>query len=253
MATTNPPWPGNCQGAVSLTFDDGLASQLAVAVPILNQFGLQGTFYLSPHDDYEQSLAPWRDVAVAGHELGNHTVGHPCSQNFAFVAESGRRSLEEMTLDEMEAEIVEAGRRLRWLAPQQQDISFAYPCYQTFVGQGITRQSYVPLVARHCVAGRGRGETANDPLRCDLAHVWSWPCERMTGAELIGLAEQAAAQGRWGILTFHGVHEGHLPIGDRDLTELCAFLSRQRDRIWTAPVATVARRIAGWRDEAGRS
>ena len=247
MSLSHLPWPGKCQGAVSLTFDDGLASQLALAVPLLNRFDLRGTFYLNPGDDFEQTLAPWREVAAFGHELGNHTVSHPCSCNFAFVVESGRRSLEEMTLGEMESEIEEASRRIQILAPQQTDISFAYPCYQTFVGRGLTQQSYVPLVARHCIAGRGRGETANDPLRCDLAHVWSWPCERMSGAELVGLAEQAASQGRWGILTFHGVHEGHLPIGERDLAELCAFLARERDRIWTAPVATVARRIVQWR------
>ncbi|MCS7222265.1 MAG: polysaccharide deacetylase family protein [Anaerolineae bacterium] len=247
MSSSSSPWPGDCQGAISLTFDDGLASQLALAVPLLNRFDLRGTFYLNPRDGFEQALAPWREVAAFGHELGNHTVSHPCSYNFAFMVESGRRPLEEMTLDEMEAEIVEASRRIRILALQQADISFAYPCYQTFVGRGLTQQSYVPLVARHCIAGRGRGETANDPLRCDLAHVWSWPCERMSGAELVGLAEQAASQGRWGILTFHGVHEGHLPIGERDLAELCAFLARARERIWTAPVATVARRIAQWR------
>jgi peptidoglycan/xylan/chitin deacetylase (PgdA/CDA1 family) len=249
MAELSSPWPGSCQGAISLTFDDGTASQLAVAVPMLNQFDLQGTFYVNPRDDYMQKLAPWRDVATAGHEIGNHTVHHPCSLNFASVAESRQRVLEEMTLDEIEYEIAEASRRLRILIPQQNAISFAYPCYQSYIGYGATRQSYVPLVARHCIAGRGLGEVANNPRYCDLAYLWSWPCERKSGAELVGLAELTAAQGRWGILVFHGIHEGHLPIGDRDLAELCAFLARQRDRIWTAPVATVAQRIIEWRGQ----
>jgi hypothetical protein len=42
-----------------------------------------------------------------------------------------------------------------------------------------------------------------------------------------------------------------LPVADVDLRELCTFLARSRDRLWTAPVATVARRIAAWRDEHG--
>jgi hypothetical protein len=32
-----------------------------------------------------------------------------------------------------------------------------------------------------------------------------------------------------------------------DLRELCAFLARHRERIWTAPVATIAQRVAEWR------
>jgi hypothetical protein len=127
---------------------------------------------------------------------------------------------------------------------QSGPISFAYPCYQPFLGRGATRKSYVPLVLDHCVAGRGRGERANDPRHCDVGYLWSWPCERLTGPHLIGLVEQAAAEGRWAILTFHGVHEGHLSVGDGDLAELCAYLSRHQERIWTAPVATVAAWVA---------
>ena len=187
---------------------------------------------------------PWQDVAAAGHEIGNHSVSHPCSHNFPFISEFGRLALEEMSLDEMEAEIVEARRRLRSVIPGQDNVSFAYPCYQPFVGKGATRQSYVPLVAKHCVAGRGPGERSDDPRRCDVAYLWSWPCERLTGANLVGIVEQAVTEGRWAILTFHGVHEGHLPIGDGNLTDLCAYLRDHADRVWTAPVATIGAYVA---------
>ena len=249
MTQMNSPWPEDCQGAVSLTFDDGMDSQREVAVPLLNEHGLRATFYVNPRDGYAETLAPWREIAGAGHELGNHTMRHPCSKNFAFIGDSDRLALEEMSLAEMEAEIVETSRRIRDLAPNQEAISFGYPCYQPFVGQGLHRQSYVPLVARHCVAGRGRGEYANHPRHCDLAYLWSWACERMTGAQLVGLAERAASQGRWAILTFHGVHEGPLSVGAGDLAELCDFLERQQDRIWTAPVAVVAQRVRAWRED----
>ena len=76
MTQTSSPWPGNCQGAVSLTFDDGAQTQLTTAIPILNKFGLQGSFYLNPRDGYEEKLAPWKEVAAAGHEIGNHTWRH---------------------------------------------------------------------------------------------------------------------------------------------------------------------------------
>ncbi|MEZ4860866.1 MAG: polysaccharide deacetylase family protein [Caldilineaceae bacterium] len=243
MTTISSPWPNACQGAISLTFDDGVQSQLDLAIPMLDRHGLRATFYVNPRDNYRDQLVPWRAAALNGHEIGNHTISHPCSKNFAFIADSGRRALEEMTLADIEAEIVEAGRRIQEVIPEQTAVSYGYTCYQPFVGRGPTRQSYVPVVARHCVAGRGRGERPNDPRHCDLWYLWSTPCERMTGAELVGLAEQAAAQGRWVILTFHGINEGNLLVAAGDLEELCVYLARQQERIWTAPVATIAQRV----------
>lgn len=248
MSTSTSPW-NNCQGAISLTFDDGVQSQLDLAIPMLNKYGLQATFYVTPRDNYKEQLVPWRAAAQTGHEIGNHTITHPCSKNFAFISESNRRGLEEMTLDDIEAEIVEAGRRIRDAIPEQGAMSYGYTCYQPFVGRGATRQSYVPVVAKHCVAGRGKGERPNDARYCDLWYLWSTPCERMTGAELVGLAEQAAAQGRWAILTFHGVNDGHLHVASADLDELCAYLARNKERIWTAPLATVAERVAEYQKQ----
>lgn len=246
MSTQLSPWPASCQGAISLTFDDGLASQLNIAIPMLDNYGLQATFYVNPRDNYQEQLIPWRAAALTGHEIGNHTVSHPCSKNFAFISDAGRRGLEEMSLNDIEQEIIEAGRRISAVIPEQRATSYGYTCYQPFVGRGPTRQSYVPVVAKHCVAGRGRGERPNDPRYCDLWYLWSTPCERMTGTELVGLAEQAIAQGRWAILTFHGINDGHLHVAEGDLQELCAHLAHHRERVWTAPVATIAQQVGSF-------
>ena len=238
-------WPEGCQGAVSLTFDDGLSSQLEIAVPMLNEHDLKATFYVNPRgDDWREKMAPWREVAKFGHEVGNHTVNHPCSRNFSGNITGG---LESMTLADIETDIVEAQRRFKEGIPESESHTFCYPCYMDFVGEGSSRRSYVPIVARHFPAARGKGELANHPAACDLHYLSSWPAERMSGAELVGLAARSASEGRWGILTFHGIHQGHLPIADVDLRELCEFLARNRDRIWTATVAEVAERIIAWR------
>lgn len=248
LTVSHSPWPQGFQAAVSLTFDDGVPSQLQHAVPLLNQHGLRGTFYINPEADYRERFAPWKDCAREGHEIGNHTVGHPCSDNFAFTRQLCRCALEEMTLADIEEDILEAGRRIQELFPEQEATSFAYPCFESFVGRGGNRQSYVPVVARHCVAGRASGLRPNDPRRCDLSHLWSTPCEYMTAPTLIGMAEQAAALGHWLILTFHGINDGHLHVAYRDLEELCIYLARQRERIYTAPVATIAKLVAPWQE-----
>ena len=237
-------WPRGTRAAVSLTFDDGMRSQREVGVPLLNRFGVQATFYVNPQDDYVLMLEPWRKAVAAGHEVGNHTINHPCSKNFPFISEFGRRALEEMSLADIGWELEETNRRIVEVLPEQGAVSFAYPCYQPFVGRGATRQSYVPVTLEHCVAGRGRGEQSNDPRYCDLGYLWSWPCERMTAQTLIGIVEQAIAQRRWAILTFHGIHEGHLSVAEGDLAELCAHLERNQDRVWSAPVNRVAQWVA---------
>ena len=231
-------WPQGREGAISLTFDDGMRSQLETAIPRLEERGLRGTFYLNPRgEDWASRLAPWKAAHQAGHEMGNHTMAHPCSMNIQLT-------LQEWTLEQIEADIVETERRLSTLFPAQ-DRSFAYPCYESDVGRGLTRRSYVPVVARCCIAGRGKGLSirGNHPLNADLHLLSSWAVEHMSAWDMIGLVEQCLAYGWWGIFTIHGVNEGHLPMPEAELCALLDYLVRQQSRVWTAPVATVARHI----------
>lgn len=247
-----PCWPGECRAAVSLTFDDGMPSQLERAAPLLNDADLQSTFYISPRgEDFLEKFAPWRAVAGSGHEIGSHTMAHICSR--AFRKDPAAPGLEGMTLDDIEKDIVEAKRRLELIAPDRKEMSFCYPCYMEHVGSGPTRQSYVPVVARHHIAGRGKGEFpfANHPATVDLHYAWSWPAERMAGSQMVGLVEACVANNAWGILTFHGIQEGHLSVAEGDFRELVNHLKGNHARIWTAPVAKVARRILDWRAENG--
>ena len=236
---------GTHRGAVSLTFDDGRSSQLERAIPALDERSLRATFYLCPATDrWMQRLAPWREVAEAGHEIGNHTVSHFCSGNF--WGEPG--GLEDKTLDDIEHDILTAHERLLQIAPHQQAWTFAYPCYCTFVGRGASRQSYVPLVARHFVAGRSGGEYgfANHPAVIDLACVWGSPVERMSGFEMIGLVEDLTFRGQWVVLVFHEVDGPRLSVSREDFHLLLDFLKRTEDQIWTAPVVEVAGKIAAF-------
>ncbi len=246
-------WPDAAQGAISLTFDDGYPSHLKVAVPNLDQRGLRATFYLNPKGNekgrdgsaWRRHLRPWLPVSRTGHEIGNHSLSHPCSLN---IQVDWTKNLLDMSLDELRADLVAAQKRLQAVFPHQEKNSFAYPCYETSVGRGRGRVSYIPLVAEMFVAGRSRGELraelANAPQYCDLHCLSSWAVERQSGAFMIGLAEQAVSLGRWGIFTFHGIQEGHLPVGDTDFIELLDYLVRQNDRIWIAPLAEIGSYLA---------
>jgi len=261
--TARLPWPDGCQGAVSLSFDDGHQTQLEIAVPILDELGLKGSFYLNPRgDDWRERFAPWRAVGLRGHELGNHTMKHICSRSFAplDMAWANVKGLEDTTVEEMEASISEAAARLGELMPEQPQRSFAYPCYLEHIGQGPTRQSYVPLVAKYHPAGRGKGELANHPALADLHYLTSWPIGGwMSGADLVELVKNTVREGRWTILTFHDFQEGpaggwvpgsvyHEPaMPAANYRQLCAHLAANRSRLWTGTVVEIAQHLTAWR------
>ena len=248
-------WPDGRPAAVSLSFDDGMGSHLTTAVPELEARDLRGTFYVpagGSEDDpseprsWRERLEPFAVAAAAGHEIGNHTVLHPCSLNIDTEAEWDRRGINLLnwTLDDIAADLAEAQRRIAAVVSDRGSASFAYPCYESTVGKGRDRVSFVPLVADMFVAGRARGGVfggfGNDPLACDLHYLSSFAAERMPGPLMIGLVERTLARGRWSIFTFHGIAEGDLAVGLADFQELLDHLTARQEEIWTAPVADVA-------------
>jgi peptidoglycan/xylan/chitin deacetylase (PgdA/CDA1 family) len=234
------PLPSRARVTLSLTFDDSRDSQLDVAVPILDAFGLRATFFVLP-DAVSRRRSDWRAAVMNGHEVGNHTVSHPCSGNFRF---SRTNALEHYSLERIEAEIDEASGRIERLLGVRTR-TFAYPCGQSWVGRGEGRTSYVPVVARRFLAARGYGsETSNDPRRCDFAHLDAFTIDDLDAGELVGLVDDAGATGRWVIMVGHDVGEGGEQTVLVDSLEALCHRIAGAD-VWVAPVAAVARHLRG--------
>jgi peptidoglycan/xylan/chitin deacetylase (PgdA/CDA1 family) len=161
---------GPHKGAVSLTFDDGSPDHLERAIPRLNEYDIRGTFYLlGGGDRWREQLAPWVAAARQGHEIGNHSLTHTCSNSH----DGGNRGLEYRSLQQMEDEILKTQERLSSVFTEQKDWTYCYPCYNLMVGRGTTKQSYTPVIAKHFLAGRAGGEfgLANHPAGVDLSCV----------------------------------------------------------------------------------
>ncbi len=232
--------PNGAGVALSLTFDDARDSQLDVAVPILEAYRLRATFFVLPAP-VSRRQSDWEALVKSGHEIGNHTLSHPCSANFGF---SRTNALEDYSLERIEAEIDDASGRIEQLLGVRPE-SFAYPCGQSFVGRGERRTSYVPLVARRFAAARGYGsETANDPRRCDPAHLEAFTIDGLDAGALVGLLDEAATTGRWVIMAGHDVGEsGEQTVLVDSLKALC-HRAAQPD-VWVAPLLEVAKYLRG--------
>jgi hypothetical protein len=232
-------WPHHARGAVSLSFDDAVPSQLDQAIPVLDRYGLKGTFYVNPARGmrFERVVERWRQAHAHGHELGNHTCKHFCSGNFTFVGAD--RALELLQLDEVEADILMAERIMEELIPGLRPHSFAYPCGQTYVGRGTERKSYVPLVAQHFTVGRGVGESANDPRVCDLQCLSSWMVKGLSGDELIAMLAPVLEAGHWAVFCFHGIGGDHIRIDTEPFEQLIAYLADPAHELWVDTVQRV--------------
>jgi peptidoglycan-N-acetylglucosamine deacetylase len=232
-------FPGRAKGAVSVTFDDARASQLDRGVPVLDRHGVRATFYVLPLAVAKRP-DDWKRAVATGHEIGNHTMTHPCSANHS---SSRANPLEALTVEQLDHDIAAADDEIDALLGVRPR-TFAYPCGQTAVGRGEHKASYVPIVARRFVAGRGyRSETANDPAVCDLALVDAFHADGMDAVALLELVDRAVEQERWTVLVCHEVGaSGPLGIAEDALDALCRGIAGN-PRVWVAPVAEVAERI----------
>ena len=100
------PWPEGKKMALSLTFDDARLSQIDTGIPLLDKYGVKATFYISPGSMLKRTDG-WKKAALNGHDIGNHSVYHPCSGNFAW---SRNKALEEYSLQKMKTELDSANR-----------------------------------------------------------------------------------------------------------------------------------------------
>ena len=239
-------WPQGKRAAVSLSFDDARPTQVDTGIPILDRHGVRATFYLSP-PNIEQRQDAWRNAAAHGHEMGNHTMTHPCSGNFLWSRE---HALEDMTLADMEAQLLEANNIIRDMVGIQPH-SFAYPCGQKYVGRGETLQSYVPLIAHHFVAGRGfRDETENDPAYVDLAQTMGVDSDDQTFEQLKIWIDEAVRSGGWLVFASHDV--GEFPrqaMPAEVLDAVCQYCADPDNGIWIDTVATVGAYIQQQRQQ----
>jgi peptidoglycan/xylan/chitin deacetylase (PgdA/CDA1 family) len=239
-----PMFADGATSALSITFDDARPSQLDVALPILSAHGVRATFYVLP-DSVRARRDEWVGVAMAGHEIGNHTATHPCPANHrsAYQPAARRDDLEDYTPKRIALDIRRADREIRSLLGVR-PTTFAYPCGHSSVGRGRRKASFVPLIAKRFVAGRGYlSETANDPVRCDLAELDAYKVDDLARAELVELVDGESDRARWTVIVAHDVGEGgEFCLAPDALTSLCQHVTRSK-RTWVAPVAEVASQI----------
>ena len=236
QTTSKFSWPKGKEAAISLSFDDGRYSQVESGTALLDSLDVKATFYVVPAA-VEERLDGWKKAVTSGHEIGNHSLYHPCSGNFVWSRE---HALENYTLDSMRYELTEANRRIQELLGVKPNV-FAYPCGQKFTGRGINTKSYVPLIAEMFISGRGfLEETPNDPVFTDFAQITGIESDGKDFEQILPLLQEAKKKGQWVVLAGHEMGESGLQTTRLTmLRKLIAYAQDPDNKIWIAPVGTV--------------
>jgi peptidoglycan/xylan/chitin deacetylase (PgdA/CDA1 family) len=232
-------WPGGAKAAVSLTYDDGLDSQLDNVVPALRRLDLKATFFLV-EENVAARVEDWRAVGEAGHEIGNHTVHHPCQLRSATSAEFDRQEVEGM-------ETFMAGNFDKGRVP-----IFAYPCGKLDLGRGGVMEEqlrYVRLLKEHFVAARAADGEPNDPRtvqeRRYVLQATAPTYDRDDPKLAIDYVRSALATGDWAILIFHEVTKTRRGAGDTSLRSHEMVLNWLKSQpVWCAPMGAVLRHLS---------
>jgi peptidoglycan/xylan/chitin deacetylase (PgdA/CDA1 family) len=239
-------WPEGKKAAISLTFDDARLSQVDTGTALLDKYGVKATFFVVP-SGVEQRLNGWKKTVANGHEIGNHTMTHPCTGNFLW---SRKNALENYSMDDIRNELTECNERIKELLGVTPEV-FAYPCGQKFVGRGTNTKSYVPLISQMFLLGRGwRDEAMNDPVFCDMAQISGVEMDGKNFDEILPLIEEAKKTGQWLVLAGHemgepGIQTTRLAM----LKQLIEYVQDPSNEIWIAPAGTVAKYIEQHRNK----
>lgn len=237
LGQENFPWPEGKKFAISLSFDDSRKSNLDYGIPILNQYGVKGTFYVHPQV-VKENLKEWKDAILKGHEIGNHTLVHPCSENFIW---SRNKSLEEYSLESMREELEQASQQIYELLGVK-PISFAFTCGQTYVGRGAGKRSYAPLIADLFVSGRGwLNEAPADPYYLDLAEVNGMKMDDIDFEDILPVINYAREKNLWLVLVGHDTKPDNSEQTTRlkFLEDMGKYINEHSD-IWSATVGEIA-------------
>lgn len=221
-------WPEGRKAAVCLTYDDGLDCHLDVAIPALDQHQLKGSFYCTGYAPslYER-VEEWREAAGKGHELGNHTLFHPChGDSFDWI--KPEYDLNSYTFDQLKNELRTANSLLKAIDGREER-SFAYTC-TNYTIDGI---SFIDSISSMFPSARGGGPLPESMKDVDRYYVPSWGVIDPTGEELIAYVNEALDKGTMAVIMFHSVGGGYLNVSTEAHEQLLTYLDSRRDVIWT--------------------
>jgi peptidoglycan-N-acetylglucosamine deacetylase len=227
-------WPNGAKAAICLTYDDALDGQLDYAIPQLDSAGLKGTFFLTGSSScLYRRMNEWRKAALNGHELGNHTLFHPCLQTSAdgtkFEWVKPEYDLGNYNLAQLLRELKTENTLLKAIDGQEIR-TYGYTCSDYTVG-GIL---FIDSLKSIFYAARGDGNIPESMKDYNVYKTPSWGVIDNSADELIAYINNARDKGTIAIFMFHSVGGGYLNTGAAQHRKLLEYISKNRKDFYCA-------------------
>ena len=235
----NLPWNGK-KCAVVLTYDDAINQHLDNAIPVLDSLGLKATFYVTAFSQSMQArLNDWKKLAANGHELGNHTLYHPCiggkgrewvSQEYDMNNYTVRRMVDETRMTNLFLQALD-GKTKR---------TFAFTCGDMKIGDS----SFINAMRKDFVAARAVRNQMHKLNEIDLYNVDCYMVNGETVEQMIEWVKKASETNSLLVILFHGVGGGNaLNVSIEAHRGFLQFLKKNEKDLWIAPMLEVAEYI----------
>lgn len=233
-------WNGK-KCAVILTYDDALNVHLDKVIPQLNEYNFKGTFYLiGSSPNVANRIDEWRKAASDGHELGNHTLNHPCDASLPNRdCTKGENDLSRYSVVRATHEIKVCNTLLEAIDGKKER-TFAYPCGDLSIHDTLyyeySKQEFV------CARGVENGYLAAKDV--DLNNVNAFAEIGSTGEQMIAEVKAAEKAGSFIVFIFHGVGGEHsLNVDIEEHHKLLDYLKQNEKDIWVATMVDVGKFI----------
>ena len=183
-------------------------------------------------------MAEWRKIAENGHELGNHTLFHPCDgKRFDWV--KPEQDLNSYNLNRITNELLVANTLLKAFDGNEVR-TFAYTCSDYKAGN----ESFKGVIEDLFLAARRDGPIPESMHEVDLHFVPSWGVNEPSGEELISYVKEAQAKGTIAVFMFHSVGGGYLNVSNEAHNKLLDYLEKHKEEIWTDTFMNVMKWVA---------
>lgn len=238
-------WPNGKKAAIVLTYDDGLKSQRDIVMPQLEAKNFRGTFFLYGQVVKDSDVPEWREASRRGHELGNHSLYHPCLAGTVEVSSSSLcRSLECYSVKDMLTEIGMMNSFL-YAIDGKKEHAYAYPCGQSVAGgEDYSQPLFGSGLAKYCRGASDR-HVSEDAETLNRAQVPAYPAKAGCKAdELICYVQDVLDKQALGVIVFHGVGGDYLTVDAAEHQKLVDFLATHSDEIWVGTFSEVLDYVA---------
>ena len=217
-------WKGFRSGAVSFTFDDNLANQLSVVMPMFDQYGFKMTFFTVIN--WGPNWSALQTAALNGHEIASHTMSHSV--------------LNTLTDGQQEAEYKNSQDAVNSHIQGQKCLTIAYPnCVS----------GNKSICSKYYIAARGCSGVVVPKTPPDFMNISSIVCGSQgsikKSIDFENKMNSAASSNGWIVFLIHAIdnESGYSPTSSTEIKGALDYLDQNKNKLWESTFGNVVRYI----------